>query len=180
MRMASRYGHAWVSQYGAAPDGIAAAEWRGTLAGLSAKQIRNGFEDDALRGSDWPPSSTRFRAMCLDIPTLAEVSMRFRTNQSGPRFDRLVYQFLDSYRFKNSAWDKADRLLRDAYDMARDHIIAGGELPADPAALIEAEKPAKRVPAPPEVAKSHIDAIADMLKTEPVKPHSEVDHESAD
>ena len=33
----------------------------------------------------------------------------------------------------------------------------------------------ERKPASPEVATAHLSAIADLLKTEPVKPHTEVD-----
>jgi hypothetical protein len=176
MRMASRYGHAWVSQYGASPAGIAAAEWRSTLAGLTSKQINIGFDDDKLRGSEWPPSSTRFYAMCMDIPTLPEVAHRYRNQQfSACPFDRLVYQYLDAYRWRNAPVDKADRLLRDAYDMARDHVLAGDELPAEPVASIEAPKAREAKPASPEVAAAHIAKMAELLKTEPVKPHTEVD-----
>lgn len=63
--MACRYGHRWSSQFGDEPDGLIAAEWRDTLAGLSLQQIRQGLDADAQRGSDWPPSSAYFRALCL-------------------------------------------------------------------------------------------------------------------
>lgn len=163
MRMASRYGHAWVSQYGASPAGIAAAEWRGTLAGMTVEQIRAGFAADAKRGEEWPPSSTRFRAMCLGIPTLADVSLAFRQKDYSAPFVRLVYQFLDTYRFKNSPWDKADKLLRDAYGIARDHIIAGGDLPAEPVAFIERAAKPEAKPAAPEVVAEHLAKVAEML-----------------
>lgn len=169
MRMASRYGHAWVSQYGASPAGIAAAEWRSTLAGLSPQQVRVGFENDTLRAADWPPSSTRFRSMCLDMPELSEVSHRLQKALDPHRkvdfcpFDRLVMQFLDTYRWRNSSCKESDRLLRDAYGMARDHVMAGGELPPEPVALIEkpAEKPHK--PASPEVVAEHISKLNALL-----------------
>lgn len=167
MRMASRYGHAWVSQYGASPAGIAAAEWRSTLAGMTPEQIREGFKVDSLRGEEWPPSSTRFRAMCLGIPTLAEVSLAFRNKDYDAPFVRLTYQFLDAYRFKNSPWDKADKLLRDAYSLARDHLLAGGELPAKPVALLQREKPQEPKPAAPEVAAEHLAKLAEMLHIAP-------------
>jgi hypothetical protein len=164
MRMASRYGHAWVSQYGASPAGIAAAEWRSTLAGMDADQIRKGFRADALRGEEWPPSSTRFRAMCFDIPTLAEVSLAFRQRDYDAPFVRLVYQFLDTYRFKNSPWDKADRLLRDAYNIAREHILAGGELPMKPVAFIANDRAAEAGnPASPEVVAEHVAKVGEIL-----------------
>lgn len=61
----ARYGHRWTSQFGERPVGAASAEWADTLASLTHAQLTHGFSVDALRGEDWPPSSTRFRAMCL-------------------------------------------------------------------------------------------------------------------
>ncbi len=62
--MGSRYGHTWQSQHGNIPEGFAAAEWGGTLAGLSRDQIRYGMDQDRIRAGKWPPSSTEFAAMC--------------------------------------------------------------------------------------------------------------------
>lgn len=183
MRMASRYGHAWVSQYGPLPDGIAAAEWRGTLAGLTPSQIREGFEADAMRGDDWPPSSTKFRSMCFGVPMMASVRaeiddmIRWSTKGQGSlmsRFARGVWSRLDGYSYRNSGGKVADRMIRDAYQLMREFVLSGGTLPVDPVALVKHEKP-KSSPASPEVAKAHLDKIADLLKTEPVTAHSEVE-----
>lgn len=183
--MGSRYGHAWASQYGTKPDGIAAAEWRSTLAGLTAAHIREGFNADASRGDKFPPSSPYFKAMCYGIPTLssvrAEISDMSRGTGQGPiisRFARGVWSRIDSYDYRNSDVKRADYLLRDAYELTREFVMNGGTLPVDPAALIEAPKRAEFVPAPPEVAKAHLDKIAELLKTDPVKPHTEVDDDS--
>lgn len=67
-RMIARYGHRWTSQFGDRPVGAAAAEWAQTLAGLGNAALTAGFEADAERGDDWPPSSTKFRAMCVSKP----------------------------------------------------------------------------------------------------------------
>lgn len=187
MRMASRYGHAWVSQYGPIPDGIAAAEWRSTLAGLTGTQLGAGFAADRARGSEWPPSSTSFLAMCRDIPTLAKVNSEVtklltqrkwlgggREAVEVSRFARLVWQKLNVYAFRNAPTKQADRMLEDAYGLAREHVIQGGELPDEPVALIENITPV-HTPAPPEVAAEHIAKLAELLKTEPVKPHTEID-----
>lgn len=45
--------------------GAAAAEWADTLSGLDNAALTHGFEKDAERGDDWPPSSTKFRAMSM-------------------------------------------------------------------------------------------------------------------
>jgi hypothetical protein len=183
MRMASRYGHAWVSQYGPMPDGIAAAEWRDTLWGITSTQMRAGFDEDAIRGAEWPPSSTKFRAMCLGIPPLAEVRseinhmLRYSAAGQGSlmsRFARGVWSRIDSYAYRNASGRIAERIMREAFDLTRDFVMNGGTLPVEPSGLVKHEKPESR-PASAETAKSHLDKIAEMLKTEPSKPHSEVD-----
>jgi hypothetical protein len=176
MRMASRYGHTWVSQFGASPAGIAAAEWRSTLAGLTAEHIRAGFRADMLRGSEWPPSSTSFLAMCRDIPTFAKVNsevlkllMRRKWLGGGrevievSRFSRLVWMKLDIYSFRNAQSKQAERMLKDAYGLACEHVIGGGELPETPVALIE-KQVAPIKPAPPEVVKAHLERMRNILR----------------
>lgn len=181
MRMASRYGHAWVSQYGPLPDGIAAAEWRGTLAGLDASQLRVGFEADALRGSDWPPSSTRFRALCFGIPTMAtvraEIDARCRQSRLDmvaemSRFSRGVWARMDTYGYRNAASKFADRIFDEAYQRTREFVMLGGELPPDPVALIAKEKPEFK-PAPPEVVAEHVAHMKKVLRMDEAEETTE-------
>lgn len=183
MRMASRYGHAWVSQYGPLPDGIAAAEWRDTLWGITPAQMREGFDADAVRGDDWPPSSSKFRAMCLGVPSLASVRseidgmLRYSAQGQGSlmsRFSRGVWSRIDSYAYRNAGGKTAERIMREAYELTREFVMDGGTLPVEPSGLIQQQR-AEHKAADPEVAKRHLDAIADLLKTEPVKPHTEVE-----
>src|SRR5699024_12222425 len=68
------------------------------------------------------PYTTLFRS----IPPLAAV--RLDTDKASP-FTRLVWQNLDGYRYKQAPADQADRLLREAYELAREHVMRGGELP---------------------------------------------------
>lgn len=168
--MASRYGHTWVSQYGASPAGIAAAEWRSTLAGMTAAQIREGFSADESRGSEFPPSSTSFKAMCYGIPSIAsvraEISDMARGRGQAPiisRFARGVWSRIDSYDYRNADTKRADYILRDAYERTRVFVMEGGTLPVAPVALVEHRKPMSK-PAPPEVAKEYIDQMRDMLR----------------
>ncbi len=199
MRMASRYGHAWVSQYGTQPDGIVAAEWRDTLKGITTEQLRAGFAEDAVRASDWPPTSTRFRAMCLGIPSIAEVRIDIsRLVNALPqpgggdgrhvqvsRFARLTWSYMDTYQFRYEGGKRADRMVREAYELASTYLMDGGELPMEPVAFIA--EPEKRELTPEQVARNQaaadkaMSSIAEMLKTEPVKPFTEVedDHDSA-
>ena len=133
--MASRYGHAWVSQYGPQPQGFAGAEWRETLCGLTPDQIRDGFDGDVLRGDAWPPSSTMFRTMCLSIPILAVVGLQIRKGEVTSGFARMVRANLDGYRFKQVAAREADRMLADAYNIARESVLGGEKIPDEVLAL---------------------------------------------
>lgn len=176
MRMASRYGHAWVSQYGPLPDGIAAAEWRGTLSNVTAAQLRKGFEVDAARGSDWPPSSPRFLAMCFGIPTVAivraEVQDRLsyrpalgekRTPPVISRFSRGVIDRLDTYAYRNATGKAADRIFDEAFQRTREFVMEGGELPSNPVAYIEKHKPEPK-PADPKVVAEHLASLREILR----------------
>lgn len=172
--MAGMYGNTWVSQYGAAPHGIGGETWSMALAGITLEQIGTGLRSALACGGDWPPSAPRFRAMCLGIPTLSTVQLALKHRQRPTPFMRLVWQHLDSSRLARAGEDKADHLIRDAYDLARTHVMSGGALPPEPAALIEKKSPERR-PAPAAVVKRHIADIAALLKTEPATPYTEVD-----
>lgn len=163
LRMASRYGHSWTSQFGVTPSGFAGAEWSETLAGLSMDDIDLGFSCDVLRGSEWPPSSTSFRAMCLDIPALADIRREINTREGARSpFGLMVSQELDRWQYKRAEYDKAEKLLKEAYDAARARVIAGEELPTTLVA-IEPPAPEKPAPADPEVAEAAIRKLKELL-----------------
>lgn len=183
MRMASRYGHAWVSQYGPMPDGLAAAEWRSTLWGMTTAQMREGFEADAIRGAEWPPSSSQFRALCMGVPSIASIReeindmLRYSSQGQGSilsRFARGVWSRIDSYAYRNATGKVAERMMREAYELTREFVMEGGTLPPDPVALVQHEK-RQHTPASPGTAQAHIDRLKELLKVDPEKPHSEVD-----
>ena len=162
LRMASRYGHSWVSQYGAMPDKFAGAEWRSTLGGLPIAQIRHGFEVDMLRGAEWPPSSTAFRAMCMGIPTLADIrkEVQSREGRRSP-FAMMVLQELDGWHYKHAEHDKSERMLREAYEAARIRVM-GGECMPEPLREIAADRPAAPPPADPRVAEEALAKLKEL------------------
>lgn len=149
LTFAARYGNTWVSQYGADPAGFASREWRSTLAGLSGEQVRAGFSADVLRGADWPPSSTVFRAMCLSIPSLANARYWFDHGEKDD-FDRTVAQFLNVYGYDNAAGPRQDRMFREAYELAKAHLVGGGEPPPKPVIAIAPPPPPPPKPPSPE------------------------------
>lgn len=152
LHMGSIFGHKWTSSMGDNPLGSAGRVWATTLAGMDRSQIDAGLAACRSGSDEWPPTLPAFKAMCLQIPPLAKV--RFDTDQQDP-FTVLVWQFLDGYRYRCASQDQADRLLRDAYRLAREHVMQGGELPAVALQIAEEKKPHK-----PASAEEALAAIA--------------------
>jgi Replication protein P len=96
------YADQWVSRNGLLHENgkytAAAQEWLETLAGLTNRQIKSGF--DALRknGEEWPPNAIRFRKLCLSselegVPSIDEVYniLAFNKNKEGSIKDRFKH-----------------------------------------------------------------------------------------
>lgn len=172
------FGHTWVSQYGAQPDGIAADTWAVALGGLSGSQIATGLRETLLTGGEWPPSAPRFRRMCFGIPRLSAVRLDLRqTNTVRSPFSNKVWSFVDGYRYIRATVDDADRMLRDAYELAVDDVMRGGELP-ERVPELAAPEPEAFHPASPETAREHLGKIAELLRTPPAPAYTEVDDDS--
>lgn len=168
--MATRYRHAWTSEYvgdgGESDDealALAMADWSEALSGMTDAQIRAGFRADYLRADHWPPSPPEFAAMCHGIPSMARVKHILATR--GPaetRFTRLVWSFLDTFQFTRADAKGADRLLADAYELARTHVMSGNPLPDEPCgALVHIPEP--RTPAKPETVRAAFAQMAASL-----------------
>jgi len=157
--MGAMFGHTWASQYGESPTGLAGDTWGAALAGVTPQQVADGLRATLALGEEFPPSAPRFRALCFGIPTFA--AMRFEmTHAEEPRtpFGLLCWRFVDTFRLRQADQREADRLARDAYELAKDHVMRGGELPEVHEALARPDEPERR-PASPEVAKQHIDEM---------------------
>jgi hypothetical protein len=176
-RMVAIYGHKWASAYGdacEADDGkltVAGDTWQRGLTGVTEHQIADGLESCLTSADPWPPTLPAFRALCLGIPSLAAVlrdvsSYLRRGGQDGlppAPFVRLVWLHLDTYRLRHVDSDKADRLVRDAYEIAREAVMRGEPLPEPPAAAIEAAKPEKPKPADPAVVAAEVAKVREVL-----------------
>lgn len=147
-RMGAAYGHAWASANGASPhnpDGtltIAGDTWAKALSGIDGRQLAAGLEACFVEGAEFPPSAPRFRGMCLGIPSFARVKLE-ATQPDAQRspFTRAVWMHVDGYAYRHASSRDAERMLRDAYDIACDERMRGAALPAPAAAEIEHEKP---------------------------------------
>lgn len=154
LRMAEIYGHRWTSAYGEDPDTGAGETWAKGLAGVSTPQLAAGLGACIASADPWPPTLPEFRARCLGIPTLAQVKLALRDESAAkPPFIVLIFQTLDYYNWRHGVdVVRAERMLRDAYDIARDHVMFGGELPTPAAAELESPQPESPQPGPVQVA----------------------------
>lgn len=169
-RMAVRYPHVWTSQYvgdgGETDDdalALAVAEWSDALAGMTEAQIRAGLRADHLRADHWPPGPSEFAAMCYGIPTLARVKhILARVGPARTKFTRLVWSLLDTFAFTRADSKYADRLLAEAYELAKTHVMAGYPLPEEPSGALE-HKPEPRTPARAETVTRVLGELAEKL-----------------
>jgi hypothetical protein len=163
-RMAEIYGPRWTSAYGE-DAGVGAGEtWAKGLIFLTPAQIAIGLESAIASTDDWPPTLPAFRALCLGIPPIASVRAELadRDARRSP-FTMLVWSRLDSYRYRMADADRADRLLREAYESAREHVMRGGVLP-EARDELPAPEPETRTPASEETARRNVEAIVERLR----------------
>ena len=163
------WGHRWVSSLGELPVDdhgrltVAGRLWASQLAGLAEPELLAAVQHLAGR-LDWPPSLAEVRKRVLGIPPLDEVAVDIGRMQH--RFTRLVWRYLDSWKFGRADGRAADRLLRAAYKVAVEKRMAGEPLPEPPVALVEHSKP-QHVPASPEIAQRYIDAMRSQFHIAP-------------
>lgn len=162
-RMAEVYGQKWTSAFGVDATTGAGATWAKGLAGISAAQIGAGIAAAMSSADPWPPSLPQFRALCLGIPDFAVVQYELRTPASERTpFARLVWSYVDGWKMRQASTQESERMLRDAYGIAREHVMRGGEMPEPPiAAIVEERK--QREPASPEIVEKHMRNLTAMF-----------------
>jgi hypothetical protein len=161
--MLALFGHTWASQFGTTPEGIAADTWGSALAGITPEQLAGGLRACVAEGREFPPSAGRFRAMCLGIPTLAAVKAELLT-PAAPRsgFVLLVWRYVDAHAIRLADQRHADRMLADAYEVARDQVMRGASVPEAQAAITAEDPPPRKAPTP-EVAAAALAEARDLL-----------------
>ncbi|HET6631542.1 MAG TPA: hypothetical protein VFG73_02385 [Rhodanobacteraceae bacterium] len=176
LRMNGQFGHRWASGFGAAPDNddgtltLTARVWAHGLAGITPRQLGFGLRATLASPDTWPPTLPEFRARCLGIPSIAAAKAALRDPTNAPpraaRFSRLMWQHADSYRLRQASAELADRMLREAYELAAEAVLRGTPLPPLSPAL-SAPTPPPANPAKPETVASAFSEIADVLGTTP-------------
>jgi hypothetical protein len=124
--MTAIYGHRWLSSYGPTDTDDT---WAAGLTNLSPSQIGEGVTACINSGEEWPPSLPKFRALCLGLPTLQQVTRNILSgDKTADEFTLHVWHNLDRHRFQQSSAIAAEKLVKDAYEVVRDKIAAQPEL----------------------------------------------------
>lgn len=167
MRMAEIYGHRWTSAFGENPDQGAALTWAKGLAGIAPAQLAEGLVSCLASADPWPPTLPEFRARCLGVPALAQVQMELRSPGERSAFSILVWSCIDSHRYRHASIDKTERMIRDAYEIARERVMRGERLPTVPAGTL-AEPASSTTPEPrprdPEVARTALGELDELFR----------------
>lgn len=146
---------------------VAGNLWANGLAGFSEPQILGTLAYYVEIGSSWPPNLPQVRKHCAGIPELARVRQELLGREpKRTGFARLVWSYLDTYQLARVDQDKADRMIRDAYDLAVENLLSGRvEVPQESPAVTheEAEPYAPDPNTPP--ARQSIAEIGLLLKT---------------
>lgn len=186
VRMAGMYGYKWTSAFGDSPEHgddsghtpgdltIAGEMWSLALAGLSRAQVAQGIRRCLVSSDRYIPSAPEFRALAMGIPTEARVRLVIKdiNKLEDPQllsFCRLVWTFIDGWRFRTADRHTEAMMVRDAYELAREHVMAGGGLPAPPAGALGHDEPPepKFTPpgeAPPESVEAERRRIQELLE----------------
>lgn len=181
-KMAGMYGHRWVSSFGDSPErdddgslqpGLtdAGAMWAEALKGLTPDAIASGVRRSVLTPSGFPPTAPEFRAMCLSIPSLAHVQLlvgraHLVDDTDLQRFLLLVMRFFDPWRVDHDEPKAWGWMVRDAYTLACEHVMAGHELPMLPAGALAdpgKKKYERPTPAPDAVVQEHMSRCRELL-----------------
>lgn len=173
-RMGVMYGAAWENDNGDAPqddDGaltLAGEVWREGLVGITGPQLARGLQRCILSHPEWPPRIGQFRALCLDVPTLTELRLELRADAAvRSPFARLVFEHLDPYQYRMTDARHAERLLAEAYAVAREHVLRGGALPEPAAGELEHAPPAKsQIPEHRDEREAHLRELLGGLARE--------------
>lgn len=178
--MAEIYGHRWISAYGEDPEGSAALTWGKGLAGMSGAQLAAGLAACVASAEPWPPTLPEFRALCLGIPSLAAVKLELRGEGVRSGFTVLVGSLLDGARFRAAPADQADRLLQEAYQLARTQVMCGGQIPAAAGGKLQKPAPAPVHIAAPEVGQAYASALREEMGWLERAPDAEPDAEEVE
>jgi len=164
IRMAEIYGHRWTSAYGDDPNKGAALTWAKGLEHIAPAQLAHGLTTAITSADGWPPTLPEFRSMCLGIPSIAVV--RYAMGHPGETispFMRQFWAYLNGAEYNSGDEYRCERAVKEAYELASEHVMQGKALPPAAAAALGHTKREKPVRASDETARHHLDEIRKQL-----------------
>lgn len=124
--------------------------------------MADGLKASLANSDPWPPTLPEFRSRCLGIPPFQQVRIEVHASKRSP-FTMMVWQQIDGYQFKQVSAEKSDRMLKEAYELARELVMRGVPLPEIPEHSIEQQQP-QVTPASKEQVSARLDEIDELLK----------------
>lgn len=166
--MTAAFGHRWTSAHGDNFAETSGRIWAIELAGFGQKAIARGLEQ--ARKLDWPPVLSEFKGLCRGVLPLSAVkAQRAGDASSQTPFTILVGRFIDFSEWRMADPVRQERLLQAAWEMAREHVIDGKEMPiyipASSQLTAEDEQPP-----PPPIMLTSADAMAEIMRVLHVAP----------
>lgn len=172
--MTSAFGHRWTSAHGDNFAETSGRIWALELAGIGQRGLQRGLEQ-AVR-LEWPPVLAEFKGMCLGVLPLATVKLQREGKASDQHpFTILVGRFIAYHEWRMADPPRQERMLQQAWEQAREHLLAGGKMPEYTPASQQLTAEDERPPAPPIMvtAEEAMRQIREVLHIRPKEPEPE-------
>lgn len=169
------YGHLWTKKFGDSPMDeveeytVQGETWAMALRTVSGRQIANAMEKLLVSGATFPPTLPEFKLLCFDIPTVEDCDAYLRGHAEPTPFTVTVARRMKhaggSWKYRHASVEKAERMLRNAYEMVRADVMLGK--PLDEVHMLIASEEPERKPASPETVAAARAKVAEVLNLNP-------------
>lgn len=176
-RMTAMFSDQFSNRYGAHPyfprgspqEGDytpAGREWAEALMGIPNTMIGEALNRVRDGGFKFPPNLSEFKALCFDFPSIDHCKDYLLGRGVEPTpFALAVSRKIDRWEFRNADVVRAERLLRNAYELVRMETMRGDPLPTVPKAIAQEKR--EREPAKPETVAASLAKIHEALRLNP-------------
>lgn len=159
--MSAIYGHRWTSGFGESAEDeggkltIVGDTWQRGLSGIPETLIGSGLDRCLTSADPWPPTLPEFRARCIGIPDFALVmetvdpgslTIYGHAPTECDDFTAIVRKRIDWSLYRSAKIEAAERIVRRAYDTAREDVMSAGSIPPQPPRLAPPPPPPPRTP----------------------------------
>lgn len=160
--MTAAFQHRWTSIHGDNFAETSGRIWAIELAGFGQRAIQRGL--DASVKLEWPPVLAEFKGYCVGVLPLATVkAQRAGTASAQHPFTVLVGRFIPYHEWRHADAPRQEKMLQQAWEQAREHLLAGGAMPAyipaDQQLTVEDERPP-----PPPIMMTAQEAISELKR----------------